>query len=208
MKETPTIFFYLREKKKDFKSRFYFSNKIINIFFTPSHFQSSSSVALVSDKWHKESGIHHFISFQVCLILSFLFPVHVLFTSFPFHLHVDALLPYVSSSYTVRNGHLIFKIRKFWISLSFSSSRLNKNSQGSPMLRTSVGSQVYNRRHLNSYIQSITKVAGKMIGYFYHSRNYLVPAMFYLYKNHIRPKIEYCDSIDIFMASVQPRYIL
>lgn len=77
------------------------------------------------------------------------------------------------------------------------------------MLRTSVGSQVYNRHQLNSYIQSITKVAVKMVGYFYHSRNYLIhPSMFYLYKNHIRPKIEYCYSIDIFMASVQPSYIL
>ena len=48
----------------------------------------------------------------------------------------------------------------------------------------------------NTYIQSVAKSAGKMVGSFYRSRKYLTPeAIIYLYKSQIRHMIEYCCHI-------------
>ena len=48
----------------------------------------------------------------------------------------------------------------------------------------------------NSYILSVAKEAGKMVGSFFRSKKYLTPAaILYLYKSQIRPKMEYCCHI-------------
>lgn len=44
-----------------------------------------------------------------------------------------------------------------------------------------------------SYIRSIAKDADKIAGSLYHSSKYLTsPAVVYIYKSHIKPKMEYC----------------
>ena len=44
----------------------------------------------------------------------------------------------------------------------------------------------------NTYIRSVAKATGKMVGSFYRSKKYLTPpAILYLYKSQIRPKMEY-----------------
>ena len=48
----------------------------------------------------------------------------------------------------------------------------------------------------NSYILSVAKEAGKMVGSFFRTRKYLTPAaILYLYKSQIRPRMEYCCHI-------------
>ena len=48
----------------------------------------------------------------------------------------------------------------------------------------------------NTYIKSVAKVAGKMVGSLYRSRRYLTAdAILYLYKSQVRPKMEYCCHI-------------
>ena len=48
----------------------------------------------------------------------------------------------------------------------------------------------------NSYILSVAKDVGKMVGSFFRTRKFLTPAaVHYLYKSQIRPKMEYCCHI-------------
>ena len=48
----------------------------------------------------------------------------------------------------------------------------------------------------NSYILSVAKETGKMVGSFFTSKKFLTPeAILYLYKSQIRPKMEYCCHI-------------
>ena len=48
----------------------------------------------------------------------------------------------------------------------------------------------------NAYILAEAADTGKMVGFFYRSRKYLTtPALLYLYKSQIRPKMEYCCHI-------------
>ena len=48
----------------------------------------------------------------------------------------------------------------------------------------------------NAYILAVAADTGKMVGSFYRSRKYLTPpALLYLYKSQIRPKMEYCCHI-------------
>ena len=48
----------------------------------------------------------------------------------------------------------------------------------------------------NSYILSVAKETGMMVGSFFRTRNFLTPAaIHYLYKSQIRPRMEYCCHI-------------
>ena len=48
----------------------------------------------------------------------------------------------------------------------------------------------------NSYIESVAKEAAKMVGSLHQSKRYLTPpAILYLYKSQICPRMEYCYHI-------------
>ena len=48
----------------------------------------------------------------------------------------------------------------------------------------------------NSYIESVAKETAKMVGSLHRSKRYLTPpAILYLYKSQIRPRMEYCCHI-------------
>merc|ERR1711962_1541401 len=48
----------------------------------------------------------------------------------------------------------------------------------------------------NSYIESVPKATAKMVGSLHRSKRYLTPpAILYLYKSQIRPRMEYCCHI-------------
>ena len=48
----------------------------------------------------------------------------------------------------------------------------------------------------NSYIEPVAKETAKMVGYLHLSKKYLTPpAIFYLYKSQIQPRMKYCCHI-------------
>lgn len=59
--------------------------------------------------------------------------------------------------------------------------------------------QTSSRTHIHNLL---LKMSGKS---FYHTRNYLTPAMLYFYKNQIRPQIEYCCHIWGWSSKVSVR---
>lgn len=77
------------------------------------------------------------------------------------------------------------------------------HTQQGSIIWTSIGSQIYFRLQVKTYIQSIAKEAGKMVSSFSHSRKFLAPfAMLYLYKCQIR-FIQFYGRDDIF-STLQP----
>ena len=59
----------------------------------------------------------------------------------------------------------------------------------------------------NSYILSVAKDVGKMVGSFFRRRKFLTPAaVHYLYKSQIRPKMEYCSALTFGPAHPKPLF--
>ena len=68
--------------------------------------------------------------------------------------------------------------------------------ENSPCLERLLGLKLTPDLKWNSYILSVAKEAGRMVGSFYRSKKFLTPAaILYLYKSQIRPKMEYCCHI-------------
>ena len=80
---------------------------------------------------------------------------------------------------------------------SFSPIQMdNSTLEDAPCLERLLGLKFTLDLRWNSYILSVAKEASKMVGSFFRSKRYLTPpAILYLYKSQIRPRMEYCCHI-------------
>lgn len=148
---------------------------------------------------------HFFLYFSFSFL--FLFPPLSISLSFSLYFQFSFLSLFPSSSSTIDLFLISFLpflpsfYLSFFIYLSYEQTRTtaSQNEQMSPR-RGSVpwelsGFKLTPDLHWNSYIQVITKYAGKMIGFMYRFSKYLTPrAIPYLYKSQsqITPRMEYC----------------